>query len=265
MKKLYKLLTILGLSFMIPAAAGAHTLWLNATDFTPKFHPKFGTAVKVYFGYGHRYPVSDYIDQDHLAEYQLINGSDKKELQPNPGGFLATEVKFKEAGPYIISASLNPGYYTMYMENGRSNHHLGPKTGLDNVFLSLYYEQYAKALISVGETATDAFSQPVGHRLEIIPQQNPFNLKQGDDLQVKVLLDGKPARFYAVHCTYNGFSNKDDFAFATKTDAKGMATVRLLHYGNWLIKADQKMPAAGEHADKCNEIHYTATLTFEIQ
>ena len=265
MKKLCKLMTILGLLLIIPAAAAAHTVWINVTDFTPKLRPKFGAATKTFFGYGHRYPLADFLKEDHLAKFQLVKGDDKKDLKPNPGGFLATEIKFKEAGAYIISAALNPGYYTMNMEKGRPSHHLKPMTGLDNVFLSLYYEQYSKALINVGKTADDAFSQVLGHKMEIIPQQNPYHLKPGDNLEIKVLLNGKAARFCWVHATYNGFSNVDDFAFATKTNAKGMAKVRLLRNGNWLIKADKKQPAGGEYADKCIEEHYTATMTFEIK
>ena len=265
MKKLCKLITILGLLMIIPATAVAHTLWINATDFTPKFRPKFGAATKTLFGYGHRYPLADFLNQDHLAKFQLVKGDKSKDLKPNPGGFLATEVKIKVAGAYIISAALNPGYYTMNMEKGRPSHHLKPMTGLDNVFLSLYYEQYSKALINVGETADNAFAQVLGDNMEIIPQQNPYNLKPGDTLEIKVLLNGKAAKFCWVHATYAGFSNLDDFAFATKTNAKGIAKVRLLHYGNQLIKVDKKLPASGEHTGKCIEEHYTATITFDIK
>jgi len=265
MKKLCKLITILGLVLIIPAAAAAHTMWINATDYTPKFRPKFGAATKTFFGYGHRYPLADFLDEDHLAKFQLVNGENIKDLKPNPGGFLATEVKFKEAGAYIISAALNPGYYTMNMENGRPHHHLKPMTGLENVFLSFYYEQYSKAMINVGETADGAFSQVLGDKMEIIPQQNPYNLKPGDTLEIKVLLNGKAARFCWVHATYDGFSNVDDFAFATKTDTKGMATVRILRHGNQLIKVDKKQSAGGEYAGKCIEEHYTATMTFDIK
>ena len=154
----------------------------------------------------------------------------------------------------------------MSMEKGgRPSHHLKPMTGLDNVFLSLYYEQYTKALINVGGTADDAYSQVLGDNMEIIPQNNPYNLKPGDTLKIKVLLNGKAARFCWVHATYAGFSNVDDFAFATKTDARGMAEVRILHHGNQLIKVDKKLPASGEYAGKCLEEHYTATITFDIK
>jgi uncharacterized GH25 family protein len=83
-------------------------------------------------------------------------------------------------------------------------------------------------------------------------------------MNVKVLFNGKPAKFCDVFATYNGFSNTDDFAFATKTDANGIANIRLTHWGNWLVKATMKVPATAEMRDQCNDMHYTATLTFEI-
>jgi len=39
----------------------------------------------------------------------------------------------------------------MYEEKDKIRHKIGSKTGLKDVVLSLYYEEYAKALINVGE------------------------------------------------------------------------------------------------------------------
>lgn len=265
MKKLAVFMSVLLLMCLLSVAAMAHTMWINATDFSPKFRPRLGAATKTCFGYGHRYPLADFLESSQLAKFQLIKGSEIKDLEPTPGGFLAADIKFKETGAYIVSAALTPGYYTMNMEKGRPHHHLKPMTGLKDVFLSLYYEQYSKALINVDENSESAFSQVLGDKMEIIPQQNPYNLKAGDSLEIKVLLEGEAARFCWVHATYNGFSNNDDFAFATKTDANGIATVRILHPGNQLIKVDKKRPASGDKAGQCLEEHYTATLTFEIE
>ena len=102
-------------------------------------------------------------------------------------------------------------------------------------------------------------------KVEIIPMQNPAKLRTGDFLDLKVLFDGKPAKYFNVYATYSGFSTDDDFAYATGTNAKGMTRIRLLHHGPWLVKADIKMPAPAELKDKCMQVHYTATLTFEVE
>ncbi len=57
----------------------------------------------------------------------------------------------------------------------------------------------------------------------------------------------------------------DDFAFATKTNSKGEAEIRILHQGHWMVKAWKKMPAGPEFKDRCNQMSYSATLTFGIK
>jgi len=257
----------LSICLLFSASAFAHTLWLNATDYSPKVYPKFGARSKVYFGWGHHYPVDDFLAVEDLQEFSLIypNG-ERKAIMPGKGGFLATQMNFKQPGLYIVAASKKPGFYTMYVKKGRVHHEIGPKTGLEGVILSLYYEQYAKSLINVGEAEDDSFSKPVGHKLEIIPLENPYKLYGcgGHFLPLKVLFDGKPAKYCKVYATYMGFSTGDDFAYATSTNGEGIAKIRLTHWGPHLIKASMELPATDELKDKCNELSYTATLTFEV-
>ena len=266
--KIYKhfvLSLVLGIALLFSTTASAHTLWLNASDYSPAFYPKFGASTKIYFGWGHRYPVDDFLSQDSLDDFSFIrpNGN-KDKLEPNPGGFLATKLSFKEGGAYLVCATLKPGFYTMYEEKGKVHHKVGPKTGLKGIILSLYYEEYAKALINVGEKSDDSFKRPVGHSLEIVPLKNPLELKVGDFLPIQILFKGKPARYCKVSGTYSGFSSKCDFAFATTTNGKGEAKIRIIHYGPWLIKVNHKIPASDELKDKCNDLSYSSSLTFEV-
>jgi len=246
--------------------AFSHTLWLNATDYSPKnYSPEYGAKTIIYFGWGHRYPVADFFSVKKLRSFNLITPEGKiKELRPGKGGFLATQLSLSDKGAYIVTASLKPGFYTMYVENGKIHHKIGPKTGLDGVILSLYFEQYAKVLINAGGTDS-SFSKPVGQTLEIVPLQNPIELKVGDFLPIKVLFRGKPAKFCSVLGTFAGFSSEDNFAFATVTNSEGQANIRILHYGPWMIKATIKLPAPTSLKNKCNEMSYTATLTFEVK
>ncbi|HHS49235.1 MAG TPA: DUF4198 domain-containing protein [Desulfurella acetivorans] len=258
---------VLILFLLFPFSAFSHTLWINVTNFNPKFYPEYGSSTKIYFGWGHRYPVDDFISTASLNEISLIHPYGKKEnITPNEGQFLATKINFKKPGSYIVSTVKKPGFYTMYIDNGKVRHKLGPKTGLKGVITSLYYEQYAKALINVGQEDLTNFDKPVGHKLEIIPLKNPYKLdgSGGHFLPVKVLYDGKPAKYCKIYATYMGFSTRDDFAYSTFTDSMGIAKIRLTHWGPWLIKANMELPASGDLKDKCNKLNYTATLTFEV-
>ena len=256
----------IALCFCLSTIAFSHTFWLNATDYFPEIYsPEYGARTKVYFGWGHGYPVADFLSVDKLSKFDLITPKGKsKPIKPGVGGFLATELSFSEKGTHIVAASLKPGFYTMYVEKGKIHHRSVPKTGLSGVILSLHFEQYAKALINVADSES-SFLKPVGHTLEIVPLVNPAGLKVGDYMSVQVLFKGKPARFCQVYGTYAGFSTGDDFAFATTADGQGNAKIRILNHGDWLIKARIKVPAPDELKDKCNELSYTATLTFEVK
>ncbi len=269
MKRTLRLLTLTILILVgLPAVCPAHTVWINATDYSPSFYDKFGARTKAYFGYGHRYPVDDFLPAGHLTDFVMFGPNDERTLLDfeNASGFLETTLHFKQPGQYIVAASLKPGFYTMYMENNDIRHKIGPKTGLEGVILSNYYEQYAKSLINVGSADGETFLKSVGHRLEIVPQTNPQILKGngGDVLSIRVLFNGEPAKFCRVYATYAGFSSNDDFACATMTDGEGIAHIRLTHWGAWLIKANLKLAPTGEMQDRCNDMNYTATLTLEI-
>ncbi len=256
----------LSVCLLFSASAFAHTLWINAVDYNPPIRPQHRAVTNVYFGWGHHYPASDFLSSEKLKEFSLIYPDGGKErISPQKGGFLATQISFKQEGLYKLTASLKPGFYTMYVERGKIHHKIGPKTGLKGVILkSLYYEQYTKCLINVGKIEDNSFSIPVGHKLEIIPLKNPYLLKTGDFLPLKVLFNGKPVRFCKVYATYMGFSTGDDFAYAASTNSEGIAKIRIIHWGPQLIKTQLMLPAPQSLKDKCNQLSYTATLTFEI-
>ena len=267
MRKMH-LILVLSAAFCLSLSnvASPHALWLNATDYYPEIiSSEDGARTKVYFGWGHEYPVSDFLSAEELSEFNLITPEGEiKRLQPGQGGFLATELTLSEKGTNIVAASLKPGFYTMYMEKGEMHHTSAPKTGLSRVIMSRRFEQYAKALIDAGGSS-EVYGEPVGHTLEIIHLENTSGLKVGDYLPVQVLFKGRPAMFCQVYGTYAGFSTGDDFAFATMTDSEGKAKIRILHHGPWMLKARKKVPAPDELKEKCNELSYTATLTFEVK
>jgi len=264
MKKLIVFLVFLGELFLLSKPVFPHLFWINASEYSPTFCE--GSAeTKIYFGWGHHYPIDDFLDMSDLDEFFLISPRWRKQkLKPQFKGFLMTVLDLKEKGGYIISATRKPGFYTMYVKNGKIHHKFGPKTGLKKVILSSYSAQYAKALIVAGNWENQSFSNPVGHKLELIPLENPYELKVGDFLPIKVLFKGGPARFARIYAVYSGFSSGDDFAYATSTNSEGVAEIRILHWSQWLIKAVVKEAPPESMKNKCDSLNYTATLTFEI-
>lgn len=255
-----------GLFLIFSAGIGqCHNLWLNSTDYAPSFRAKTGAHTKMYFGFGHKFPVADLLDKDKLTEFNLIQPSGiVKELEAEEGGFLVTPLVLKKEGAHIVTAATKHGFYTMYEKNGKIRHKIASMEGLENIVLSLYFENYTKALINVGETTEDAFATPVGHNIEIVPLENPFLKRPGEFLKVKVLFNGKPAKYCNVFATYIGFSPKEAYAWSSKTNAKGINKVKLLQSGQWIVKAVVRIPPSEEHSGKVLEEKYTATMSFQV-
>ena len=258
-------IVLLVICLAIPAVSFGHNLWLNATDYSPTFSKRTGAHTKIYFGFGHKFPVHDFLDKEKLVEFKLIKPDGQSQnLEPGEGGFLATPLIIKKEGAHVVAAATRNGFYTMYMKDGRIQHKLGSKEGLEGVILSLYYENYTKALINVGETKVDAYSIPVGHGIEIVPLENPYLKKMGDTLELQVLHKGRPAAFCNIFATYAGFSPTEDYAFANKTNGRGITKIRLLQPGHWVVKAVILKPATEELREKCIKMKYSAMISFEV-
>ncbi len=237
--------------------AHAHTLYVMATDYAPDL--KWGA--NMYFGWGHHMPVDDLLEEKWLKDCQIVHPDGKLHSLDNPTTFL-TPIKFPGKGTYVLAAQLKPDFFTMYMKDGEMKHELIPKTGLENVVMSSYFCEYAKAIVNAAGV-TDTFSKPVGHKLEIIPLENPALLGAGDYLPLRILFDGKPIPGHPmIYATYLGFSSSEVFAY-TGAISKGRARIKILRDGVWFVKAELKIPTTGEMAEKCDDEFYLATLTFE--
>jgi len=156
-----------------------------------------------------------------------------------------------------VAATRKAGYYTKTAQGGVA----APKTGLKNVIRCSYSHMCMKAIANVGKEGRADIV--VGHPIEIIAMENPAKLRAGDYLPIKILVNGKP---YSgnVFATYTGFSTEPNtFAYATSTDKKGHARIRILQPGIWLIKVTHEVPYSD--TAQCDVESYVATLTFAVE
>ena len=228
MKKLAKRLGLLAIfTAMIFGAichqVYAHDLWLQVNDYTPEM----GENISLTLGYGHHFPAREFLDTDDLAEIYVLDGKKKKiGVKTDSEVTFQTEKNLKEQGTYLVVAKNKGGFFTKTTEGyqrGKS------KKGLKDVIQCTYSAKYTKAIVNVGGAGGKAASEALGHELEIVPTIDPGNLTQGDYLPVEVLFKGKPQPSAQVFATYMGFSTeKNTFAYATKTDAQGVAKIKML-------------------------------------
>ena len=167
------------------------------------------------------------------------------------------EASFGKAGTGIIAVHRLPQIWSLTPEGMKK----GTKKELPGSTKSNRYEKFAKALVAVGGGSA-GFDAVVGQRLELVPLADPTAVKVGQDLDVKVLYDGKPTPA-TVLATYDGFTKTPNtYAYYTETDDAGVAKVRITHPGLWLVRTEIKGVPADGSADQ--EV-LRSTLTFFVQ
>lgn len=245
----------------------AHTLWINFTDYTPSFSDRFGGKSKLYMGWGHHFPVDSYVKSTDFKNITLLSPSGKHEnITLETTGFAAAELRFKEEGLYLTAVTRKDAYNTAYMENGRIKQIKGTKEGLPDVVSSTYSQQFAKALLQIGSGKTQNLGYIFGHKLEIIPLTNPYEItnNRGGIMKVKVLFNGEPVQFKKVSAAYAGYDIGDKASCTASTDRNGVAELRIDHWGVWVAKVKLENQPTIALADKVNQENYFASLTFYV-
>lgn len=144
------------------------------------------------------------------------------------------------------------------------------------------YRRCAKSLIfAAGPTAPaaaadTAFRRVLGLPLELVPEQNPYRLRPGAALTVRVLRQGQPVPGALVQVWdasppvatgLNRFSTKPATTpipqhFTTHTNAQGRVLVRLPGAGPYLLAAVRMEAAPSVLANRADWLSTWASLTF---
>ncbi len=218
---------------------------------------------------------------ERLRDVRITGPNDFVE-RPENGQWTLTEklnrLEFTsgESGTYIVGVSIKPRTLEMtaekfddYLEHdGVLDILKERKTGkASDAAVKERYSKHVKALFQVGDERTDSFGKVFGFPIEIIPQKNPFSLKAGDTLPVKILLRGEPATNQLVYASFGGFHQHDEQgnhveAIKTRTNSKGIAEIKIEKKGLWYIRLIHMEPSDDEGVDY--ESNW-ATLTFEIK
>ncbi|MDO3380325.1 DUF4198 domain-containing protein [Geoalkalibacter halelectricus] len=244
--------------------AWGHHIWLNMTNHTPalwqhqKYAPEPRAKTVVYVGWGDFYPLEDFMsDRFWGGLHRIEPDGTRVEMETVAAGYRAVRHDMYTVGPRIFAAQVKPAFFDPVKER--------------EGFFRVYYEQYAKALVSVLPQDTtpldavdsDSFTSPIGQKVEIVPSVNPNRLQPGDTLQVQVLVEGAPAADFEVYAL--NLASPNAKKYETRTDEAGKATLRLeTFYGPWIVTARHGFPATGEIAEKAETVSYTATMTFAL-
>jgi uncharacterized GH25 family protein len=221
----------------------AHDYWLEPDAF---FLP-VGESVHVHLHLGDDFKSEEEkpFQKKPTVKFQLLSAKETQDLAAagEEGKKPVARVKAQAAGNYLIALERSP--QTINLAADKFNAYLAEE-GLDAI-LELRrkacedkqegrerYSRYLKALLQVGDQRDDTYKKEVGHRLEIVPQENPYQRKVGAQLTVKVLFEGKPlrgAKLFAHHRAGDKVATQ-----MGTTSREGLAVIKLEKAGSWLIR-----------------------------
>jgi uncharacterized GH25 family protein len=253
--------------------AAAHDLWVVPERFS--LAP--GARVSVRMNTGDTFPVSEGAvkpERMERAAFVTAHGSTPlATFRTEDKSTVADVVAPREGGGAIVELVLKP---IATKQPRASFDEFVKHEGLDHVAAILAraterraeerrtYAKYAKALLRVGEGqgAAALYRRPLGHRLEIVAEADPFRLKAGDLLPVRLMFDGKPlagARL-VIGSTDAATATQSNMP-GVRTDSEGRARLSLVQAGGvHYIHALHMIPAAGRTDVEWES--FWATLTF---
>ena len=121
------------------------------------------------------------------------------------------------------------------------------------------FSRCAKALLVAGPGGGSGHDRVLGFTLELVPEKNPYAMRVGAALPVRLLYNGQPLAGALVVAM-----NRGDPAtkVRARSGADGRVSLRLSREGAWLIKAVQMIPAAAGSGAHWESLW--ASLTFEL-
>jgi uncharacterized GH25 family protein len=124
------------------------------------------------------------------------------------------------------------------------------------------YSKHVKAVLQVGDARSGEWATVLGYPAELVPMSNPADLKKGDELALKCLVDGKPMPGQFVLYGGRGAGESRIEARSARSGNDGVVRVKFDRSGVWYVKFIRMVPV---HEGSVNYESKWATLTFEVR
>lgn len=167
------------------------------------------------------------ISRDRILDASLVGLGNRKSIDPTKWRDLdstITQINFNvgTAGTYVAGVStkdrnieLTAEKFNSYLEHDGVKDLLGQRTndGSLNEDVIENYQKHVKAIYQVGDHKSDDWKTILGYPIEFVPRSNPYESFSGEQLEVQLLLDGKPLAnqlVYAEHIPDSNTHTHDD-------------------------------------------------------
>jgi uncharacterized GH25 family protein len=229
------------LAFAITTLLSAHEFWLQPD----KFMYRWNEQVNIKFLVGQKFTGSNWtgnrsrintlhlhfgdITEDISASLSDAKGDSLQLTLTDEGTAMVTfnsqnsfiELKAQEFNDYLVEDGL-PEALEYRKQHGETD-----STGRE------YFQRSTKTIFQVGDKLTDLYRKETGLPLDIIPQANPYGLKQKGTLSFTVLFGGKPLP-QAICKVWKHHRGKTTVQELT-TNAAGQLSLPTEPEGRWMI------------------------------
>lgn len=246
---------------LAPHAAAGHDLWLEPA----RFEPAPGELVAVGLRVGEPFPGEPVArDPRRIVRFAALGPGGESPLAGRDGADPAAWLRPEAPGRYTLVYRSSPVPITLDAE--RFEAYLADE-GLDGVLAARaargdsaepgreQFSRCAKALLRVGGDAAyragvarpdgGGFERPLGLRLELLAEADPYALAGGGELPVRLLFESEPLAGALIEAY-----GPDGRHRAARSDADGRVAFDLDVPGRWLVTAIHMVAAPeGSGAD----------------
>ena len=124
------------------------------------------------------------------------------------------------------------------------------------------YAKHVKALIQVGATRTSGYGAELGYPAELVPLNNPYSLRVGQNLRVRAVVEGEAVPSQVVIAGGRTPSGARIAQRSVRTNRDGVASIRIGSRGAWYVKFIHMERAVSDTVDYESK---WATLTFGVR
>src|SRR5712692_10354220 len=244
----------------------AHDMWIVPTTFSPEPGEIVGVRLRV-----GQDLLGDPLPRDPALVNQFVveDASGRKPVYGRDGADPAGLLRVAMPGLLVIGYRSNPSAIELAAE--KFNQYVKDE-GLDAVAAQRarrnelgaaaheLFSRCAKSLVLSGPPSDGQGDRRLGFTLELVAERDPYALRAGQDLPVRLTYENRPLAG-ALVVAMNRLNPTEKQS--ARTDKNGRVRFKLRPGGMWLIKAAHMVPApAGSNAEWSS---FWASLTFELR
>ena len=256
------------LAGVLSAPLFAHDFWIEPSS----FRPAVGSTVSARLVVGQKFR-GDALPRNPalIVRFGLVSDRGETPVAGRAAEEPAGSVAIREPGLLLLvyrsrnsPLSLEPEKFDEYLREEGLERIIAAreKSGESRKPSREVFARCAKALLDAGGRGASAragFDRNLGLTLELVPERNPYAMRAGEELPVRLLYEGRPLEGALVAALPHAAPEEK---LTARTDRNGRVRWKLPRDGVWLVKAVHMVPASPDTGADWQSLW--ASLTFEI-